>query len=146
MHDLLTRRGLRVRRAASEAAVADPEVILLDTMGQLAKAYGLGDLAIVGGSFAPIGGHNLLEAAAHSIPVLYGPHMNRQPDMLRLMARNGGGAQVDGAELGKTVADLLSNDDRRRELGRRARATLDENRGSARKMVEIVKRYVEKPA
>ena len=138
---LLKRQGLAFRRAACAETAPSPQVVLLDTMGQLAKAYGLGSIAVVGGSFVRIGGHNLLEAAAHSIPVVYGPHMRRQPDMLRLIGQGGGGLQVQPAALGKALAELLSNEPRRRDLGRRARQTLDENRGSAGKMVEIVRRY-----
>jgi 3-deoxy-D-manno-octulosonic-acid transferase len=143
--DLLRRRGLSFRRSTAPEAGGDepPQVVLLDTMGQLAKAYGLGLAAVVGGSFTPVGGHNLLEAAAHAIPVIYGPHMHRQPDILRLVGGSGGGLQLQPEDLGRTLLDLLGDDDRRRDLGLKAQRALEENRGSARRAVEIVKRFSE---
>ncbi len=139
---LLDSKGFTVRRAtqATESS-STPDVVLLDTMGQLDRAYGLGKIAIVGGSFVPVGGHNLMEAAAHSIPVLYGPHMHRQPDMLRILGSGEGGMQLKPGELGTALCELLGSDERREEIGQQARKSLDANRGVARKMVDIVSRY-----
>jgi 3-deoxy-D-manno-octulosonic-acid transferase len=139
---LLAGRGYAVRRSSqSDESSTAPDVVLLDTMGQLDRAYGLGTIAIVGGSFVPVGGHNLMEAAAHSIPVLYGPHMHRQPDMLRILGAGEGGWQLAPSELGQALRELLGSDGRRAEMGLQARKSLDANRGVAKKMVEIVSRH-----
>ena len=143
--DLLQKRNIPFSRASQAASgnLEPRDVVLFDVMGQLARAYGLGDVAIVGGSFVPIGGHNLLEANAHSIPVVFGPHMHRQPDMLRLVGQQGGGIQVDGENLGATLIDLLRNPEKAAHYGTRGRQCIDENRGSAMKSVEIVRRFME---
>jgi 3-deoxy-D-manno-octulosonic-acid transferase len=75
----------RVSRATDPQTDA-PDIFLLDTMGELARTYGLGDLGVVAGSFGNIGGHNLLEAAVHSIPVLVGPNMHAQKEIDRLFS------------------------------------------------------------
>jgi len=141
--ELLGRRGIAYARAseAEQGNLSPKPVVLFDVMGQLARAYGLGDLAIVGGSFVPIGGHNLLEANAHTIPVVFGPYMNRQPDILRLVGEQGGGMQCASEALGATVIDLLNNQERAQAMAQRGRECIDENRGSALKCVEIIKEF-----
>lgn len=141
--ELLRREGVQFTRAseAGNSALPAAPVVLFDVMGQLARAYGLGNLAVVAGSFVPIGGHNLLEATAHEIPVIYGPFMNRQPDMLRLVGQTGGGVQCDGNSLGQTMLDLLADAELYSRVARRGRACIDENRGSAMEAVKIIRRY-----
>jgi 3-deoxy-D-manno-octulosonic-acid transferase len=77
----ISNHGLAVRKALAAAVrtkvrkEGNPyDVLVLDTVGELGRVYGLGNVAFVGGSFAPIGGHNLLEPAGFGIPVLFGPH------------------------------------------------------------------------
>ena len=67
---------------------------LLDTVGELFMAYALASINFVGGSLVPIGGHNLLEPAYHSTPVLYGPHIETCGDMAKLLEEAGGGLMV----------------------------------------------------
>lgn len=71
---LLDRRGLRWRRRSEGPPLAGTDVWLGDSMGEMAAYYALADLAFVGGSLAPLGGQNLIEAAACGCPVLVGPH------------------------------------------------------------------------
>ncbi|MFV3331633.1 lipid IV(A) 3-deoxy-D-manno-octulosonic acid transferase [Pseudomonas sp. NY15437] len=76
MAELCTREGLRtLRRSTGELVTADTQVLLGDTMGELLFLYALADVAFVGGSLVPNGGHNLLEPAALGKPVLSGPHL-----------------------------------------------------------------------
>lgn len=140
----LAAEGVQFARASQTDAGNLPpgDVVLFDVMGQLARAYGLGDVAVVAGSFAPIGGHNLLEATAHEIPVVCGPFMHRQPDMLRLVGDTGGGVQCAPDALGATILDLLGDAGKSRRIARRGRECIDENRGSARQSVEILKAEV----
>jgi 3-deoxy-D-manno-octulosonic-acid transferase len=71
----LSGRGFTAALRTTVSKRADPyDVLVLDTVGELGRIYGLGHVAFVGGSFAPIGGHNLLEPAGFGIPVLFGPH------------------------------------------------------------------------
>src|SRR5690606_6723750 len=87
--------GWRTGRASESVGSPDrtdgAEVVVLDRMGVLARAYGAGEVAIVGGSFCEVGGHNVLEAAAHGVPVVYGPRMHSQRELQRLMSEGGAG-------------------------------------------------------
>lgn len=116
----------------------DPQVLLLNEMGVLARAYGIASIAIVGGSFVPIGGHNILEPAIHSAPVVYGPHMHKQREMLRILDGAGGGIQVEPEKLASTLADLMRDEARRADHGAKARAAIEANRGSAKRGVDLI--------
>ncbi|MFH0793969.1 MAG: 3-deoxy-D-manno-octulosonic acid transferase [bacterium] len=134
----IEKSGLRLGKT-SRAAGESAEIWLLDEMGQLQRHYGLGQIAFVGGSLAPIGGHNLLEAAVHSIPVAYGPHMHKQPEMRRMLGPDGGGVPCTERDLAANLERLYSQEDERRRLGKLARQSVDRNRGSARACAEIIK-------
>ena len=143
--DLIGRSGFPARRMSDETAacVGAPRVVLVDRMGILATLYAVGEIAVVAGSLVPgIGGHNLLEAAVHGVPVVYGPHMDKQPDMLRILAPERGGTQVDAAGLGSALCGLLAEPARASELGARGREAVLANRGSAAKNMEIMNRFL----
>ena len=124
---------------------AQPNVHLVDRMGVLTRLYGLADVAIVAGSFVSgIGGHNLLEPAAHGVPVVYGPDMKGQPDMLRIMRDSGAGTQVAPGELAKVVDQLLSNPELARQKGIAGQNAYRANRGSARRNMEVLELYLGK--
>jgi 3-deoxy-D-manno-octulosonic-acid transferase len=139
------REGWRVGRssAAAEALAADAEVVVLDRMGVLARAYGLGELAVMGGSFVPIGGHNLLEAAAHAMPVVHGPHMHAQREIMRVMREEGAGLEASPDALGAMLRRLLSDPALAREQSERSRRAVQRNRGSAERAVQAVARWLE---
>lgn len=119
-----------------------PRVVLIDRMGLLSELYGIATLSLVCGSFVPgIGGHNLLEAAAHSVPVLFGPFADKQPDMVRILT-NHGGFQVAPEKLGATMLHLLQNEGLRRGQGEKAREAVMQNRGSAQRNIEMISRYI----
>ncbi|MCX8035798.1 MAG: 3-deoxy-D-manno-octulosonic acid transferase [Candidatus Sumerlaeia bacterium] len=134
--------GLSLSRVSNSAG-GRADVVLLDVMGELAHAYSLATLAVVCGSFAPIGGHNLLEPAIYGVPVLYGPHMEKQPELLRLFRQSGGGVQVEAGELAGTVKRLLQNADERQRIGRLAAETVELNRGSAKRHMDVLRKVVE---
>jgi len=115
-----------------------PDVVLLDTIGQLARAYGLGRVALCAGSWSNIGGHNLLEAAVHAVPVVRGPNMQNQPEIVRILGPEQGGLMVESDQLGQCLIDLFENEERRVELGRRAAEAVEQNRGAAARTVEII--------
>jgi len=113
--------GWRCRRRTS-GGPPDAEVLLLDTIGELPAAYGLGLASFVGGSLVPTGGHNLLEPAIYGQPVLFGPHMYNFADLAHEFRRQGAALQVeDAASLGRAWSHMLRDAGRRRELGARAR-------------------------
>jgi len=107
------------RRTAPPNGPAD--VFLLDTIGELPAAYGLGDVAFVGGSLVATGGHNLLEPAIQRRPVLFGPNTDNFALLAEQMVRAGGGIRVADAEaLAREVSRLLDDEDFRDRTGQSA--------------------------
>ena len=129
----------RSQSPCAGAASEGPSVLLLDTLGELLQFYAAADVAFVGGSLAPIGGHNLLEPAALGLPVLTGPHNSNGEDVARLLLDCGAAEIVrDGAELGARVAGLLSDPALRAEMGERGRAAIERNRGALQKLLSLI--------
>ncbi len=104
------------RRSASPAGQVD--VILLDSIGELPAAYGLGDVAFVGGSLVPTGGHNLLEPAIQGRPVLFGSNTDNFAQLAEHLERHGGGLRVPDAEaLGRELSRLLGDSSEAERMG-----------------------------
>jgi 3-deoxy-D-manno-octulosonic-acid transferase len=147
---LLAQAGLQwVRRSRLPAPRASrqaglpveelPPVILLDTMGELAKLYAAGTIVYIGGSLVPIGGHNVLEAAAYARPVLFGPHMGNFAEMARLFLEQGAGLQVrDATELGEQIVRLFAEPAAARRMGEVGRGIVDTHRGASRRTVDLL--------
>lgn len=129
----------RSQAPATGAAKERPSVLLLDSLGELLYFYAAADVAFVGGSLVPIGGHNLLEPAALGLPVLTGPNNSNGEDVARLLLDCGAAEIVrNGAELGSRVAVLLSNQALRVEMGTRGRAAIERNRGALEKLLTLI--------
>lgn len=146
---LLQQSGLPARRLSDGATSGDgpAAVVLVDRMGILAQLYGVGEVAVVAGSFVPgIGGHNLLEAAIHGVPVVYGPWMHGQPDMVRILDTENGGTRPRPEELGQTLTALLQNRELAAEKGRLGREAVLRNRGAARRNLEVFSRVLQEHA
>jgi 3-deoxy-D-manno-octulosonic-acid transferase len=138
---LVAASGLRCLRRSllAPGAWRDEEVVLLDTLGELAAVYALADVVFVGGSLVPSGGHNILEPAAAGRPVIVGRHMENFQEIADQFKAAGALAQVaDAEELGDAVAALLLDDARRRELGERGRRLVEDNRGAVRRSVDAL--------
>jgi 3-deoxy-D-manno-octulosonic-acid transferase len=136
---LVEAAGFRCSRRSDlePGAWQDGEVLLLDTLGELAQVYTLATVVFVGGSLVAAGGHNVLEAAAAAKPVVVGPHMENFQEIADEFREQGALLQVRaGAELGDAVAALFADASRRRELGERARAIFERNRGACARAVE----------
>lgn len=142
---LLERAGVRFvrrsqragERAAAAAAAAD--VLLVDTLGELLDFYAAADVAFVGGSLVPIGGHNLLEPAALGVPVLTGPDNSNSAEIAKLLTGSGAAEIVnDAGELGRRVAELLSDDGQRERMGALGRDSVDSNRGALGKLLGLI--------
>jgi 3-deoxy-D-manno-octulosonic-acid transferase len=130
-----------VRRSAEVAPAAAEEcaVLLLDSLGELLDFYAAADVAFVGGSLAPVGGHNLLEPAALGVPILTGPNTFNSEDIARLLIARGAAEVVhDGAELGTRVAALLGDAAGRERMGEAGRASVDSNRGALAKLLALI--------
>ncbi len=138
--DLLARRGCRFqRRSAAEPLRTGTEVLLVDSVGELAALYAAADVAFVGGSLVPVGGHNLLEPAALGIPVLTGPHTGNAPDVAALLLARGGALEVaDGRALGAALRGLFADPAQMRRMAVAARASGAENRGALRRLCALI--------
>ncbi len=150
--DLLRRQNLRfVRRSLGAANGAAPageaHVVLVDTVGELAALYAAADVAFVGGSLVPIGGHNLLEPAALGLPVLTGPSYTNGKDIARLLLKQGAALQVaNAAELAAALRSLLSDPAARQRMGASGRQIVAANRGSVRRLLSLIEPLLPDPA
>jgi len=137
---LLGRSGVEfVRRSADIAVTSDTKVMLVDSVGELLALYAAADVAFVGGSLVPVGGHNLLEPAALGLPVLTGPSSFNGQQMAQTLLHQGAALQVGSAEeLGKTLQQLFADPDRRRRIGALGRRTVEFNRGSVSRLIELI--------
>jgi len=87
------------------------DVLILDTLGELGRIYGIGTVSFVGGSLVPVGGHNLLEPASFGCPVIFGPYTHNFVAMSESLKETGGGWRVeDGQELFNRMEMLLDGD------------------------------------
>lgn len=145
--DLLKTAGLRwVRRTATpEASDGQADVILLDSIGELRSVYSLASIVFVGGSIAKTGGHNVLEPAAVGAPVIVGFHTYNFQSIVETFREAGAIVQLqpmsDSAtivELGNTIAELLVNPVRAREIGALAQRLVTENRGATERTLHAL--------
>ena len=137
---LLERRGLVFdRRGRSETVRPEAQVLLLDTMGELTAFYAASDVAFVGGSLVPVGGHNLLEPAALGVPVITGPHTQNGPEIARLLIEAGGALEVaDGIALAAAAGRLLADPALRGRMGESARTFVEAHRGSLARLLALI--------
>ncbi len=119
------------------------KILLVDTIGELFQMYSICSMAFVGGSMVSFGGHNILEPAAFSKPVIFGRDMSNFEEEAELLISAGGGIQVsDADELYNTVDDLLSNPDKRDSVGKAAFQAVKENLGSTEKTIRLIENIV----
>jgi 3-deoxy-D-manno-octulosonic-acid transferase len=117
----------------------DQSLILLDTMGELSQLYALADVAFVGGSLVPVGGHNLLEPAIYGVPVLFGPYIDNFKEEAKILIQSGGGIKVkDEAELYLNLSSLLSDDEKRRKLGEKAKEAIQKETGASQRTTDLI--------
>lgn len=127
------------RRSAGEAPLKPGQILVLDTLGELTHFYAAADVAYVGGSLVPLGGHNLLEPAALALPVLAGPHLANVADIAELLRAAGGLVVVtDAAALGQAFLWLATNPVTRKHIGQAAQQTVIANRGTLARTLELV--------
>jgi 3-deoxy-D-manno-octulosonic-acid transferase len=119
------------------------EVIVLDTFGELASLYSVADLIFVGGSLVPIGGHNVLEAAALRKVVLFGPHMENFREVAARLLAVGGGIEIANAdEMAGQMRALLHDSNMRRERGEAAWRVVMENQGAVERNLAQIARWI----
>ncbi len=137
---LLEKRGVAFDRRSGAASVrAEAQVLLVDRMGELTAFYAASDVAFVGGSLVPVGGHNLLEPAALGVPAITGPYTANGPEIARRLIEAGGAVEVaDGAALGGVVARLMAEPALRARMGECARHFVEAHRGSLVRLLALI--------
>jgi 3-deoxy-D-manno-octulosonic-acid transferase len=137
---LLGQRGLTyVRRSRGEPQNTAYQVLLVDTIGELLQFYAAADVAFVGGSLLPIGGHNLLEPAALGVPVVTGPYNSNGVDIARKLADAGGLQTVqDAAGLAATVLGLLADRSNGGKMAAAARRVIADNQGAVARLCALI--------
>ena len=133
--------GWKVARRSDLAIDAEPrvDIVVLDTIGELATVYQLATIVFVGGSLVATGGHNVLEPAVFGKPIVFGPHMANFIEIADAFTTNGAGVQVhNGRELEDVFVSLMGDPVRRARLGAAARALVEANRGAKEKSVAVL--------
>lgn len=138
--------GYRVaRRSLAASGDAHTDVLLGDTMGELLALYAAADVAFIGGSLVTSGGHNPLEAAALSLPVITGPYTDNFSSIYRSLIKAGAAEEVgDAAALGAMIADLLADEGRRHQMGTAGQKVVMQNRGALVRTLEAIDEVLSK--
>jgi 3-deoxy-D-manno-octulosonic-acid transferase len=143
---LLSARGINYLRRSSDVQAGEDEqrdaelqVLLLDTLGELNDFYSAADLAFVGGSLVPVGGHNLLEPAALGIATVSGPQQFNAPEIARVLQERSALCTVqDAQQLSVAVLRLMKDQQARARLAEAGNAAVSANRGALARVLAIV--------
>jgi 3-deoxy-D-manno-octulosonic-acid transferase len=138
--ELCESRGLRVvTRSSGSVPGHDDDVLLIDSLGELPLFYGVASVAVIGGSFVPRGGHNVLEAAAWGIPALSGPSVYNFSSVYTTLTQEQGVLVLKSpARLGPLIKALLEDPARRRTMGLANLKVVEENRGACEATLELI--------
>lgn len=127
------------RKSRLGEKTAGPRVIILDTRGELARAYRDAAVAFVGGTLVPVGGHNLLEPAVWGKPVLFGPYTDHCAEVAALLEDAGGGRRVMGVDdIVRYCRAWLADQDSRDAVGQAARRAVLDNQGALQRSVDLI--------
>ncbi len=118
------------------------DIILLDTIGELSGIFSKADIAFIGGSLVPIGGHNILEPAFWSKPIIFGPHMENFPIADEFIKESGAIEIRTASDISKTVQELLDDPQKTSSMGQNAKAIFERNRGAVEKAIAIIRGYL----
>ena len=121
---------------------ATPDVCVLDRIGLLPGFFAIAEVAFIGGSLVPLGGHNLLEACAAGVPVAFGPHMHNFTEMAEQVEQSGAGAQVKADQLAAQLATWLADPNARAEAGKQGQALVKRERGALAHYAPVFERLL----
>jgi len=122
------------------------EVVVLDTLGELAQLYQLATAVFVGGSLVDYGGHNILEPAIFGKPIVFGPHMQNFQEIADAFVANGAAVQVQSEhQLDEALLGFVTDPVRRARLGAAARALVEANRGAKDKTLAVITDLLPRP-
>ena len=131
------------RRSQQQPITETTDIYLADTMGELLIMYGAADIAFVGGSFVPVGGHNLIEPAAMNTPVLSGPHLHNFLEIRDLLlAQKALIIAANPEALAKAVTQLLQNTSHYHTMQQGARQVIQHNHGALEETLKLIDKYI----
>ena len=138
--NLIVDSGLKVKRRSDGLGCDESiQVLLGDSMGELLSYYSVCDIAFIGGSLIDTGGQNMLEAAAASKPILFGPSVFNFEKIAQLFLEKDAAIQVgDADDLMKTISALLLDDTKRQKLGENAKNSFEKNRGAVDRLLKLI--------
>lgn len=143
VHALCAEQFATVRRSSAELVTDATQVLLGDTMGELLFLYALADIAFVGGSLVPTGGHNPLEPAALALPVISGPHVFNFLDISAMLKDAGALQSVDDSQaLAAAVQRLVELPQDAKRMGETGRAVMQANQGALQRLLDGLARLL----
>lgn len=131
----------RTELSNSQIDIDRQDLLLLDTIGELSSIYSLADIVILGGSFVPVGGHNLFEPAYWSKPVICGRYMDNFP-LAHEFFKEGAAIQTEPHDLLKHITELCDMPSKRLEMGEKARLIYERNRGALERTIKIIEEII----
>src|SRR5690606_11379815 len=136
-------RGFSIARRSRDKTYSGIDILLGDTMGELMVLFGAADIAFVGGSLVPNGGHNFIEPAAWGLPLLSGEHLFNFAEVARLMTEAGALEQVTSAQqLAQVVIGLMDNPAEQEQRGAAGLSVALNNRGALDKTLGVIAGYL----
>jgi 3-deoxy-D-manno-octulosonic-acid transferase len=135
--------GFQRRSQVNDGEIFAKDILLLDTLGELADFFAVADIAFVGGSLIDAGGHNVLEPARYHKPVLFGPNMSNFQNVAEQMKQNGAAIEVgDANDLAQALVSLLADTNRRRRMGEVASQIVAANSQALTQNCRLAERYL----
>jgi len=141
---LSQRAGFKtLRRSEHRPCPSDVKVLIVDTMGELPLFYAASDVAFVGGSLMPVGGHNILEPAALARPIITGPHYFNFNEITKQFINADAAIQINDTEqLAETIIKLLQDSQQRDKMGKAALQLMANSQGASKRLVNLIKRHI----
>lgn len=141
---LVNKTGFKTLRRSEQAPCSsDIQVLVVDTMGELPLFYATSDVAFVGGSLIPRGGHNILEPAALGRPILVGPHCFNFKEITKQFLNADAAREINSAEqLADNVIELLDNAEQRSKMGEASLKLIANSQGASARLANLIKRHI----
>jgi len=141
IENVLRRDKFLYRRRTEKFSFKGEDVLILDTIGELRSVYSVADIAFVGGTLLPYGGHNLIEPAFFGIPIIFGPYINNTKENARELLQLNCAIQVKGEnDFSKTISYLFRHPLKRREMGENSLNYIRQKKGVVVRYIETLKK------
>jgi 3-deoxy-D-manno-octulosonic-acid transferase len=142
----LSKSGLSWQRRSkfSPSSLNSSDVLLLDTMGELIDAYAIASVAVIGGSFEPVGGHNPIEAIKVGVPVIYGPHMKNFAQISNQLVSTGGALQAKTFKAAAPLVEkLLCQPELHEQVVSAGQQVVNQHKGATLRALAAIKHALE---